>query len=282
MEAIGIAFRKTSFAQGAERYAHRGTELAPSRQALAIGSHVRVSGLQNKPQHNGVAARVIGQQGERWQVKLDTGEELALHSSNLQLPPRYVHKGPLAAQFNERQHIYGQLCTFSIRFVRCSVYEAVVDGRHTSILAEQELKDDYLKYNNNAGMVRTTKPRVSADDASEPLGVIFEEQEKELDDDVTMPEPIDAPHAVLLSLLVCGVRPRKADLRPAWHCIKLARDKQRRLEQQKRQKEQQALLQFEQRQQEAMAQQRREFEQQQQEAMARSNGGSSSSDNKRR
>eukprot|EP00854_Cymbomonas_tetramitiformis_P014668 gene14668-17330_t len=277
MEAIGIAFRKTSFAQGAERYAHRGTELAPSRQALAIGSHVRVSGLQNKPQHNGVAARVIGQQGERWQVKLDTGEELALHSSNLQLPPRYkdlfndrafhetfcrLHEEArtLAAQFNERQHIYGQLCTFSIRFVRCSVYEAVVDGRHTSILAEQELKDDYLKYNNNAGMVRTTKPRVSADDASEPLGVIFEEQEKELDDDVTMPEPIDAPHA----------------------CIKLARDKQRRLEQQKRQKEQQALLQFEQRQQEAMAQQRREFEQQQQEAMARSNGGSSSSDNKRR
>ncbi|KAK3286496.1 hypothetical protein CYMTET_5945, partial [Cymbomonas tetramitiformis] len=220
MEAIGIAFRKTPFAQGAERYAHRGSELAHWSQMLYTGLLVTVNGLQSRLQHNGVEARVIGQQGERWHVKLSTGEELALRRANL-VPPRYMRKGhwlvtkfsrhqellndrsfhetfcrlheearALAAQFNEWQH--GQLCAFSIRFVRSSVYEAWVNGDHMVVLAEQELEGDYLKYNNNAGMVRTTKPRVSAD-ASHPLGVILEEQEEEIDDDAAAPEPIEAP-----------------------------------------------------------------------------------------
>ena len=65
------------------------------------GSRVRTHGLQSCPQHNGcggVAIAVIPQhngsaQNDRWQVRLDDGTELALHSTNLQLedPPLPLH-----------------------------------------------------------------------------------------------------------------------------------------------------------------------------------------------
>jgi hypothetical protein len=43
-----------------------------------------VSGLERGPYRNGVKGTVVGEQVERWKVKLDTGEELALRSANLQ------------------------------------------------------------------------------------------------------------------------------------------------------------------------------------------------------
>ena len=245
MDAIGIAYWKTPFAQGAERLAHRGSEVAHSPQELAISSRVCVSGLQNKPQHNGITGRVVGRQGERWQVELSNGEELALRSANLQVPPRCVRKGhwlvtkfsrhaellneisfhetfcrlheearALAAQFNEQLH--GQLSAFSIRFVRCCVYDAVVSGRRHRLLAEQELEGVYLKYNNNAGTVRTTKPRVSTD-ASEPLGMILEEQD-ELDEDAALPEPIEAPQCFShFSFVASGHQKLICDLQGTWN-----------------------------------------------------------------
>tara|TARA_B110001469_G_scaffold113410_1_gene116784 strand:- start:78 stop:1175 length:1098 start_codon:yes stop_codon:yes gene_type:complete len=204
-----------------------------------------VSGLQNKPQHNGITGRVVGRQGERWQVELSNGEELALRSANLQVPPRCVRKGhwlvtkfsrhaellneisfhetfcrlheearALAAQFNEQLH--GQLSAFSIRFVRCCVYDAVVSGRRHRLLAEQELEGVYLKYNNNAGTVRTTKPRVSTD-ASEPLGMILEEQD-ELDEDAALPEPIEAPQCFShFSFVASGHQKLICDLQGTWN-----------------------------------------------------------------
>ena len=245
MDAIGIAYRTTSFAQGAERFTHRGSEVAHSPQELAISSRVCVSGLQNKPQHNGITGRVVGRQGERWQVELSTGEELALRSANLQVPPRCVRKGhwlvtkfsrheellheisfhetfcrlheearALAAQFNKQLH--GQLSAFSIRFVRCCVYDAVFSGRRLSLLAEQELEGVYLKYNNNAGTVRTTKPRVSTD-SSEPLGMILEEQD-ELDEDAALPEPIEAPQCFShFSFVASGHQKLICDLQGTWN-----------------------------------------------------------------
>ena len=222
MEAAGIAFRKTPFAQGAERFAHRGSEVAHAPQELVVSSRVCVSGLQSRPQHNGIHGKVVGAQGERWQVKLDTGEELALRSANLQIPSRLVRTGhwlvakvskyeellrdrsfhetfcrlheearSLAAKFNERMH--GGVSAFSIRFVRCSVYEGCyTDGRRLSVLAEQELEGEYLKYNNNAGTVRAMKPRASTPGHAAPLGMILEEEEDE-EEDEEEPDPIETP-----------------------------------------------------------------------------------------
>ena len=51
---------------------------------IAVSSRVHLSGLLSRPQLNGIKGTVVGKQGERWQVKLDTGEELALRSANLQ------------------------------------------------------------------------------------------------------------------------------------------------------------------------------------------------------
>ena len=43
-----------------------------------------MSGLERGPYLNGVKGTAVGDQVERWKVKLDTGEELALRSANLQ------------------------------------------------------------------------------------------------------------------------------------------------------------------------------------------------------
>ena len=96
------------------------------------------------------------------------------------------------------------------------MYDAVVSGRRHRLLAEQELEGVYLKYNNNAGTVRTTKPRVSTD-ASEPLGMILEEQD-ELDEDAALPEPIEAPQCFShFSFVASGHQKLICDLQGTWN-----------------------------------------------------------------
>ena len=228
---IGIAFRTTPFAQGAERFAHRGSELAYSpSQEIAKSSRVVVTHLRSRTHLNGVGACVVGRKGEQWLVKLDTkgeddpaGEEVALDPANLRNAPRLVRSGhwlvtklsryeqllhdrsfhetfcrmheeafALATRFNERLH-GNSMSAFSIRFIRCSVYEGVnTQGTRMSILAEQELEGDYLKYNNNAGKVRTaiTQTPAPISGPESRLGVILEEDE---DEAAAEPAAIEAP-----------------------------------------------------------------------------------------
>lgn len=61
---------------------------APSASAAALGfaagSHVRVRGVQAKPEHNGKSGKVVGAQGERVQIRLADGTELALRPANIE------------------------------------------------------------------------------------------------------------------------------------------------------------------------------------------------------
>ena len=54
-----------------------------SNAAFSAGDVVTVTGLKAKPEHNGQSARVVGFQGDRVQVKLESGEGLALRKENL-------------------------------------------------------------------------------------------------------------------------------------------------------------------------------------------------------
>jgi len=51
---------------------------------FASGGHVSIRGLAAKPEHNGKSGIVIGAQGERVQVRLSDGVELALRPANLE------------------------------------------------------------------------------------------------------------------------------------------------------------------------------------------------------
>ena len=62
---------------------------APS---FATGSRVSVCGLSSKPEHNGKSGVVIGAQGERVQVRLSDGAELALRPANLEVEPADVDR----------------------------------------------------------------------------------------------------------------------------------------------------------------------------------------------
>ena len=179
----GIAFRIEPFASGAERFAHRGSEI----QLLSSGEKRR-----NGPW-------LVTKQSMYRELLFDLDFHLTFCRMHCQAQA-------LATIFNARLQSLGMssawsskpglLASCTVRFVQCVIYKLKHQGRYVHVLAEPELEGRYVKYNNNAGGVRGP----AADPASPTkaaLGAIVEEDEDEEDEEVAagVCDPCEVPQA---------------------------------------------------------------------------------------
>lgn len=81
----GGAGKELSGGQPPEAFLQIFSRLAPQlAHGFAVGSAVMIQGLATKPEHNAKRATVLGAQGERVQVRLPDGVDLALRPANLE------------------------------------------------------------------------------------------------------------------------------------------------------------------------------------------------------
>ena len=165
-DAVGIAFRVVPFAAGAERVAHRGSEITinPTSELCRVGN---------------------------WLVtKQSRYEELLFDLDFHRTFCRLHSEAQLVAEaFNSRVVAAGvpSAAAMCVRFVQCAVYQLEHEGRTLRVLAEPELEGRYLKYNNNNGAVRMAsdiaKGSSTVSSSADALGAIVEEDEVEEDEE---------------------------------------------------------------------------------------------------
>jgi hypothetical protein len=157
-ESAGIAFRKVPFASGAERLVHRGSEIT----LLSSGDLVRTG---------------------PWLVTKQSKFVELLHDLDFHTTFCRLHSEAQAlAHTFGRARKMAQRPALSLRFVQPAVYR--VPGEYVlHVLAEPELDGQYVKYNNNAGGVRTVPGQCGSgpgsSSAAAGLGAILEEDEED-------------------------------------------------------------------------------------------------------
>jgi hypothetical protein len=181
-DANGLAFVEQPFAEGAERFVYRCTEIrVPGDNAQAW--YYKGVELRNK--------EII--QAKRMGLRLVAKE--AKDKENLELG-RAFHEvfarvqtdaAALAVQFNQRCAAVFRREEWSVTFLPTNLYECYdvnYKDQQAWVLVEPELDGKFTKWNNNAGAVRTGGPASpSRSMPDHELGGIFEDDEEDEDGD---------------------------------------------------------------------------------------------------
>ena len=216
--ATGLAFVEEPFAEGAERFVYRCTEIEVPPvyertwyEAEALRMRTGKGGKKGAMTAARVGLRLVAKEAKTME---NLGRKFHEQFARLQNDANL-----LAAQFNRR--VRGP-ASWSISFLPIHIY-LLFDNNYAGgemwLLVEPELDGRFTKWNNNAGAVlQSTSPRIVGSASAHALGGIYEEDEDE-DEDEEVPITIDdVPQAFShFSFEASGGKQLVCDLQGVWN-----------------------------------------------------------------